>query len=150
MHVGVRGPISFARLRHVLVLHGRRAGVTLLCAIAATALRGDPAFGEHAYWLAVQSWWIGDFLGALIVTPLVLTVGFHGFALTTHSRGGRAATLSAFGVLLVLLFGGVPAQAWRAHCRRWTFLTSSIRCWSGSRCSAARGAPRSPRASPSP
>ena len=65
---------------------------------AATQLVGDRAF-----WLGVQNWWIGDFLGALIVTPLVLTVGFHGFALAANARGGRAATLAAFGVLLVLL-----------------------------------------------
>ena len=104
MHVCVRGPISFARLRHVLFFTAAALVSSLVCAIAATALRGDPAFGEHAYWLAVQSWSIGDFLGALIVTPLVLTVGIHGFALKTHSRGGRAATLSAFGVLMALLF----------------------------------------------
>jgi len=102
MQVTVRGPISFARLRHVLIFTAAALVSTLLCAIVATALRGDQSFGERAYWLAVQSWSIGDFLGALIITPLVLTVGFHGFALA-HARGGRAATLSAFGVLLVTL-----------------------------------------------
>jgi PAS domain-containing protein len=66
-------------------------------------LRADTSIGERAYWLAVQSWWIGDFLGALIITPLLLTVGIHGFTLSAHSRGGLAATLSAFGVLLVML-----------------------------------------------
>ena len=103
MHVSVRGPISFARLRDVLFFSVAALLSTLLCAIVAIALRGDTSFGEHAYWLSVQSWWIGDFLGALIVTPLVLTVGFHGFALSKHSRGGRAATLSAFAVLLLML-----------------------------------------------
>ncbi|HEU4780808.1 MAG TPA: MASE1 domain-containing protein, partial [Steroidobacteraceae bacterium] len=104
MHVSVRGPISFARLRHVLCFAGAALISTLFCAIIAIALRGDASFADRAYWLGVQSWWIGDFLGALIVTPLVLTVGFHGFALTKDSRGGRAATLSAFGVLLLMLF----------------------------------------------
>jgi signal transduction histidine kinase len=103
VNITVRGPISFARLRHVLLFTVAALLSTLLCAIIATALRGDQALGELAYWLAVQSWWIGDFLGALIVTPLVLTVGFHGIAHSTHLRGGRAATLSAFGVLLVML-----------------------------------------------
>ena len=103
MQVTVRGPISFARLRHVLIFTAAALVSTLLCAIVATALRGDLAFGERAHWLAAQSWWIGDFLGALIITPLVLTVGFHGFALGANARGGRAATLSAFGVLLVML-----------------------------------------------
>ena len=103
MQFTVRGPISFARLRHVLIFTAAALVSTLLCAIVATALRGDLAFGERAHWLAAQSWWIGDFLGALIITPLVLTVGFHGFALGANARGGRAATLSAFGVLLVLL-----------------------------------------------
>jgi hypothetical protein len=51
----------------------------------------------------VQSWWIGDFLGAVIVTPLILTIGFHGIAVTSSIRGGRAATYSAFAVLLLLL-----------------------------------------------
>ncbi|HYJ42585.1 MAG TPA: MASE1 domain-containing protein [Steroidobacteraceae bacterium] len=103
MQVAVRGPISFARLRHVLIFTGAALFSTLLCAVVAIALRGDLSFGERAYWLAVQSWWIGDFLGALIITPMVLTVGFHGFALGVHARGGRAATLSAFGVLLAML-----------------------------------------------
>ena len=103
IQVSVRGPISFARLRHVLVFTVAALLSTLLCAIVAIVLRGDPAFGARAYWLAVQSWWIGDFLGALIVTPLILTVGFHGIARSARSRGGSAATLSAFGVLLVLL-----------------------------------------------
>jgi len=103
MHFAVRGPISFARLRHVLVFAVAAFLSTLLCAVAAIALRGDESFGDHAYWLSVQSWWIGDFLGALIITPLVLTVGFHGFARAKHSRGGHAATWSAFGVLLLML-----------------------------------------------
>jgi signal transduction histidine kinase len=103
MHVCVRGPISFARLRHVLFFAVAALASTLLCAMTAIALRGDESFGDHAYWLGVQGWWIGDFLGALIITPLVLTVGFHGFARSKHSRGGRAATLSAFAVLLVML-----------------------------------------------
>jgi signal transduction histidine kinase len=51
----------------------------------------------------MQSWWIGDLLGALVITPIVLTVGFHGFALKSDSRGGRAASFAAFGVLLLLL-----------------------------------------------
>ena len=114
MHVCVRGPISFARLRHVLVFTAAALVSSLAVRDRATALRGDPAFGEHAYWMAVQSWSIGDFLGTLIVTPLVLTVGFHGFALKTHSRGGRAATLSAFGVLMVLLLAVFLRKPWRA------------------------------------
>jgi len=103
MHVTVRGPISFARLRHVLCFTVAALASTLLCAIVANALRGDLTFAERPFWLAVQSWWIGDFLGALIITPLVLTVGFHSFTLAAHSRGGRAATVSAFSVLLVML-----------------------------------------------
>ena len=74
----------------------------LVCAFVAVAVRGDSPRAGFDFWLAVQSWWIGDFLGALIVTPLLLTVGFHGVALT-NTRGGRAATYSAFGVLLLLL-----------------------------------------------
>src|SRR5690349_3701996 len=103
MQVSVRGPISFARLRHVLAFTVAALVSTLLCAVVAIALRGGMTIGERAYWLAAQSWWIGDVLGALIVTPLVLTVGFHGFARNAHLRGGHAATLSAFGVLLIML-----------------------------------------------
>ena len=103
MHISVRGPISFARLRHVLCFSVAALVSTLLCAVVAIALRGDESFGDRAYWLGVQSWWIGDFLGALIVTPLVLTVGFHGFALSKQPRSGRATTLSAFAVLVAML-----------------------------------------------
>ena len=70
MQVTVRGPISFARLRHVLIFTAAALVSTLFCAVVAIALRGDSSFGERTYWLAVQSWWIGDFLGALIITPL--------------------------------------------------------------------------------
>src|SRR5690349_9738791 len=103
MQITVRGPISFARLRHVLAFTVAALASTLLCALIAIAVRGNVPFAERAYWLAAQSWWIGDFLGALIITPLLLTVGFHGLALSANSRGGLTATLSAFGVLLVLL-----------------------------------------------
>jgi signal transduction histidine kinase len=103
MQLGVRGPISFARLEHVLVFAVAAVMSTLACAIVATTFRGDAAPAGDAFWIAVQSWWIGDFLGALIVTPLLLTVGFHGFALASHARAGVGSSLAAFGVLLVLL-----------------------------------------------
>ena len=103
MHVSIRGPISFARLHHVLVFAASAAAATLACALVAVSLRQGSITGDHAFWLGVQSWWIGDFLGALVVTPLLLTVGFHGLSLTSQMRGGRAATYSAFAVLLALL-----------------------------------------------
>jgi signal transduction histidine kinase len=102
MQVGVRGPISFARLRHVLCFAMAALLSTLACAVVAVALRAGSFPSGHEFWLAVQNWWIGDFLGALVITPLLLTVGFHGFRLT-GTRGGRTATYSAFGVLLLLL-----------------------------------------------
>ncbi|HET9863904.1 MAG TPA: MASE1 domain-containing protein, partial [Steroidobacteraceae bacterium] len=102
MHVTIRGPISFARLRHVLGFTVAAVVSTLACAVVAVSLRGGVA-ADREFWLAVQSWWIGDLLGAVIVTPLILTIGFHGLAVTSSVRGGRAATYSAFAVLLVLL-----------------------------------------------
>jgi signal transduction histidine kinase len=106
VHIGVRGPISFARLRHVLCFAGAALASTLACAFAAVSLRGGAQIASPEFWLGVQNWWIGDLLGALIVTPLVLTVGFHGFAQSRHARGGRTATLAAF-LVLVLLLGAV-------------------------------------------
>jgi signal transduction histidine kinase len=103
VHLGVRGPISFARMRHVLCFAAAALVSTLVCAVAAVGLRIESGFGGNEFWLAVQSWWIGDFLGALVITPLLLTVGIHGFALTSSARGGRVATYSAFAVLLLLL-----------------------------------------------
>jgi len=103
MHVTIRGPISFARLHHVLAFAASAAIATLSCALVAVSLRHGFVSGDHAFWLGVQSWWIGDFLGALVVTPLLLTMGFHGLSLTSQMRGGRAATYSAFAVLLALL-----------------------------------------------
>ena len=102
MQVGVRGPISFARLRHVLCFAMAALLSTLACAVVAVALRAGSIPAGSEFWLAVQNWWIGDFLGALVITPLLLTVGFHGFSLT-GTRGGRAATYSAFAVLVLLL-----------------------------------------------
>ncbi len=103
MHIGVRGPISFARLRHVLCFAGAALLSTLACAFVSVSLRGGAQVVSPDFWLGVQNWWIGDLLGALIVTPLVLTVGFHGFTQSRHARGGRTATLSAFLVMLLLL-----------------------------------------------
>jgi len=104
MHVTVRGPISFARLHQVLGFAGSAVVSTLVCAVIAVSLRNGMTSGGQAFWLAaVQSWWIGDFLGAVIVTPLILTIGFHGIAVTSSMRGGRATTYSAFAVLLLLL-----------------------------------------------
>jgi signal transduction histidine kinase len=103
VNIGVRGPISFARLRHVLCFAAAALMSTLACAFAAVGLRAEAPPGSADFWLAVQGWWIGDFLGALVITPLLLTVGIHGFALTSSARGGRVATYSAFAVLLVLL-----------------------------------------------
>lgn len=102
MRVLVRGPISFARLRHVLGFAAAAGVSTLVCGLAAVWLRDSSAVGA-VFWYGVQGWWIGDFLGALIITPLLLTAGFHGFARSPHTRGGLAATLSAFGVLVLLL-----------------------------------------------
>ena len=103
MHVTIRGPISFARLHHVLFFAASAAAATLACAFVAVSMRSGGMAGDHAFWLNVQSWWIGDFLGALIVTPLLLTVGFHGLSIASTRRGGRTATYSAFGVLLLML-----------------------------------------------
>jgi signal transduction histidine kinase len=104
MHVTIRhGPISFARLHHVLGFAASAAVSTLACALVAVGVRDGVITANLAFWLNVQGWWIGDFLGAVIVTPLILTVGFHGLSVTTPMRGGRAATYSAFAVLLLLL-----------------------------------------------
>ena len=103
VQVSVHGPLSFARLRHVLCFSAAVLFSTLACAFVAVTLQGEALSSNHLFWLGVQSWWIGDFLGALVITPLLLTLGFHGFARGSHSRGGRTATLSAFAVLVVLL-----------------------------------------------
>jgi signal transduction histidine kinase len=103
MHVLVRGPISFARLRHVLAFAFAALLSTLACALVATSVRGSAELGSAGYWTNVQSWWIGDFLGALVITPILLTIGFHGFALHGNTRGSRATTLAAFAILAILL-----------------------------------------------
>jgi signal transduction histidine kinase len=103
MHVSVRGPISFARLRHVLSFSLAVLVATAVCAFVAVSLRGGTHLDSPAFWLNVQNWWIGDLLGALVIAPLLLTVGFHGFALSKVSRGGRTATFAAFLVLMLLL-----------------------------------------------
>ncbi len=102
MHAFIRGPISFARLTHVLGFAAAAAISTLVCGLVAVTARTGFRF-DHAVWLDVQRWWIGDFLGALIITPLLLTAGIHGLAVTTPMRGGRTATYSAFAVLLLML-----------------------------------------------
>ena len=103
VHLMVRGPIFFARLQHVLGFAVAALVSTLACAIIAVLMRGGVGMDVRAWWFEVQSWWIGDFLGALVVTPLLLTVGFHGFSRAVHARGGRVASLAAFGVLLLML-----------------------------------------------
>jgi signal transduction histidine kinase len=102
MHAIIRGPISFARLQHVLGFAAAAAASTLACGLVAVSVRPGFHF-DHTFWLGVQRWWIGDFLGALIVTPLLLTAGIHGLAVTTPMRGGRTATYLAFAVLLLML-----------------------------------------------
>ena len=103
LHVAVRGPITFARLHHVLAFAMAALVSTLACAFVSVSLRVGAQFADPAFWLQVQNWWIGDLLGALIVTPLILTVGFSGFASSGSLRGGRSATLAAFLVLVTLL-----------------------------------------------
>lgn len=101
--VGVRGPISFARLRHVLVFSAAALLSTAVCAFVAVSLRNGLRMGESSFWLGVQNWWIGDLLGALVIAPLLLTIGFHGVTLGRHGRAPRSTTLAAFGVLLLIL-----------------------------------------------
>ena len=91
MHVSVRGPISFARLQHVLVFCGAALLSTLACAFASVSLRAARRSSSPDFWLGVQNWWIGDLLGALIVTPLVLTVGFHGIHASRSMPAAGAA-----------------------------------------------------------
>ena len=102
-NIGVRGPISFARLRQVLIFAAAALVSTLACAFIAVSMRIDSSMASNAFWLSVQNWWIGDFLGALVVTPLLLTIGIHGVSFSGSARGGRVATYSAFAVLAVLL-----------------------------------------------
>lgn len=103
LHLTVGGPISFARLRHVLAFAMAALLSTLACALAAISIRGGLQLESSEFWLRTQSWWIGDFLGALVITPILLTIGFHGFALHSAARAGRTTTLAAFGVLGLLL-----------------------------------------------
>ncbi len=103
VHVTIRGPIFFARLRHVLGFAGAAFVATLLCALVAQWLRDTGSAGPYEFWLGVQNWWIGDFLGALVITPLLLTIGFHGFARSANGRGSRGTTIAAFAVLIGLL-----------------------------------------------
>lgn len=102
-HVTIRGPIFFARLRHVLGFALAAFVATLLCAFVAQWLRGTGPIGSYEFWLGVQNWWIGDFLGALVITPLLLTIGIHGFARGANGRGSRGTTIAAFAVLIALL-----------------------------------------------
>jgi signal transduction histidine kinase len=103
MQLTVRGPISFARLRHVLAFAMAALLSTLACAVVAVSIRGGLQLESSDFWLRTQNWWIGDFLGALVITPILLTIGFHGFTLHSSARGGRTTTLAAFGVLGLLL-----------------------------------------------
>jgi integral membrane sensor domain MASE1 len=101
MHLLVRGPVSFARLNHVLSFALAALVATFLGGVAAVIV-GERGLGQH-FWRDVQQWWIGDFLGALIVTPLLLTIGFHGFAWATRRHGSRIGTFLAFALLVMLL-----------------------------------------------
>jgi signal transduction histidine kinase len=103
VNIGVLGPISFARLRHVLVFAAAALVSTLVCAFIAVSVRADASMASNSFWLSVQNWWIGDFLGALVITPLLLTIGIHGVAFSGSVRGGRVVTYSAFAVLALLL-----------------------------------------------
>jgi signal transduction histidine kinase len=111
MQIGVRGPISFARVQHMLLFAGSALFSTAACAFVAVSMRGGMNLGEHAFWLGVQNWWIGDLLGALIIAPLLLTIGFHGLARAGHARGSPGTSVAAFLVLLLLL----AAVFLRAH-----------------------------------
>ena len=65
MHVTIRhGPISFARLHHVLGFAASAAVSTLACALVAVSVRSGVIAANLDFWLNVQCWWIGDFLGA--------------------------------------------------------------------------------------
>ena len=145
MHVSIRGPISFARLHHVLAFSAAAAVSTLATAFVAVSLRSGHVAANLDFWLSVQNWWIGDFLGALIVTPLLLTIGFHGIAVTTRCAADapRPTPRSEY----------CCCCSGRCSCARSTrrlrcsmFRTSSTRCWYGSPCSAGHAARHSPPA----
>ena len=67
MHISIRGPISFARLNHVLGFAAAAAVSTLACALLAVGFRDGQSLTSPEYWATAQAWWIGDFLGALII-----------------------------------------------------------------------------------
>ncbi len=143
MHWTVRGPISFARLRHVLAFAVGGAAVHAGLRFGRHVHPRRPAVRDgHAFWLRVQSWWIGDFLGALVITPILLTIGFHGFA---HSRGrARRAyrDLRGFRRAGAAAGRGLPAQQRRADFAARRSVHRLSRCSCGSPCSAVRDAPR--------
>ena len=103
MQFSVRGPISFARLRHVLFFTAAALVSTLLCAIVAIALRGDLASAS------ARTGWRCRAGGSAISWAHSSSRPWCSPSASTasrgaHARGGRAATMSAFGVLLALLF----------------------------------------------
>ena len=141
MHITVRNPISFARLRHVLCFAVAATLSTLACAFVSVSLRGGAQLSDPAFWLGVQNWWIGDLLGALIVTPLVLTVGFHGFAVTRVTNTRRTATLAAF-LVLVCCGRVVPARHRRSPHPRCAYIVYPYCVDSHAGLAAAHGAGR--------
>jgi len=89
----------------------------LVCVLAAAVFGACGAGNAHAvrassYWLTFATWWTGDFLGILLLTPfLVLLLGHEHHRLSLLEATELSAVLVALSVICILNFGP-PVVSW--------------------------------------
>ncbi|MFI9275645.1 MASE1 domain-containing protein [Kitasatospora sp. NPDC052896] len=118
--------VRLDRLRDgaALVFLGAFTGMLISSTIGNTVLLLDGALPPSGFWAAWSSWWTGDAMGVLVVTPLLLALrtarppwdgGPHRWAELALLLGGTAAvTLVTSRSALELLFLVFPLLIWAA------------------------------------
>jgi PAS domain S-box-containing protein len=62
--------VDFKKVRHVLALLGVAVGANAIATIPGAW--AGVQFGSGEFWTIARTWWIGDALGLLVVTPMVI------------------------------------------------------------------------------
>lgn len=101
--------LSLSRLKDALGLILLAAGIstTVAATVGASSLWAGGVISFAAWLETWEAWWLGDFLGILVVTPLLLSwrkITLPSFNLRRCMEGAAIAVLFVFAVMLV--YGG--------------------------------------------
>lgn len=130
--VGFRTDLAHLRDGTVLVFVGALGGMLISATTGTTVLLFEDKLPEGGYWPVWFAWWVGDAMGVLVVTPLLLVL--------RRVRWPRASDRWAEAIALTLAVAVVAPLATRSHLTL-LFTVFPLLIWAALRFQLAGSAP---------